>query len=117
MKGVKAQKVADKNRYFHVTKKYPTLMVVNCLVSCLVGVLAQFWLIGTLFFAFAGLIILGDYLFWNNRLNTLLRSGQVTENEAREIMVSSEKGAGDSDSDPFLDADNCGMSGNIFHND
>jgi hypothetical protein len=118
MKGVKAQKVADGDRYFHMTRRFPVLLAVNIVFSLLIGKLSQdLWMFGVVFFVFAGLIILGNYFFWNNRLNTLLKSGKVTEDEARGIMKSSDKGGGEQESDPFLDADNCGMPGNIFHHD
>jgi hypothetical protein len=117
MKGVKTQKVGESGRYFHMTKRYPILMSVNLLFSVLIGVLAQFWLLGVIFFAFVGLIIISHYFFWNNMMNSLLRSGGNTEEEARAMISAAEKGGGAAESDPFLDADNCGMSGNIFHND
>jgi hypothetical protein len=94
VKGAKAQKVADGDRYFHMTRRFPVLLAVNLVFSQLIGKLSQdLWMFGVVFFVFVGLIILGDYFSWNNRLNTLLKSGKVTEDEAREIMKSSESGS------------------------
>ena len=118
MNGVKAQKIGESGRYFHMTKKYPILMGANIVFSVLIGRIGEAWQAGVGFMVVVGLIILGDYLVWNKTFNKILARGILTEKVVQHVMDAPVSGTPDYDEvDLINDPQYLSIPGNVAHKD
>lgn len=117
MKGIKALKVARGGSYFHAFPEYRKYMLFILLAALCFEYLFGFWQVSAFLFLAGCIAILNDYLFKNSRLNKLLESQHISEERARDIIVSVDKGAasGDSGYGFVLDPLDRNCSANIFH--
>jgi hypothetical protein len=117
MKGVRARKVADKNRYFHMNKNHLVVLAISLVISYFVGKNSGMWQFGVGFMVFLSTLILIHYLHWNSLLNRLLKIGASSEEELRKII--SEPRAFDEAAQTgfeyIFDPIYAGLSINIFH--